>query len=233
MTAQATPRHRVSVATAQMRAAADAVVDASVWSMDAAETASALVELTRLEAQVAEVKARVAAHADDLHVGQDVGASRAANWLAHTTRQTRPTAHRVVKLGQALEVHPLTRDALAHGDVVVDQARVIVRWVEALPDDLDPELVEKAEQHLLEQAKDYDARALNHLGKHLFEVIAPEEADAREAVALEREEARAAQQVRFTGFDDGHGSYHGRFTVPTFHGAGLTKYLLAIPATTG
>ena len=109
----ATPRHRVSVATAQMRAAADAVVDASVWSMDAAETAATLVELTRLEAQVAELKARVAAHADDLHVGQDVGASSAANWLAHTTKTTRPAAHGAVKLGHDLEVHPPTRDALA------------------------------------------------------------------------------------------------------------------------
>src|SRR3954447_436035 len=97
MTALATPRHRISVATAQMRAAADAVVDASVWSMDAAETAATLVELTQLAAQVAELTARVAAHADDLHVGQDVGASNAAAWLAHTTRTTRPAAHRTVK----------------------------------------------------------------------------------------------------------------------------------------
>ena len=81
----------MSVATAQMRAAADAVVDASVWSMDATETASTLVELTRLEAQLAELKARVAAHADDLHVGEDVGASSAANWLAHPpSRPGRP-----------------------------------------------------------------------------------------------------------------------------------------------
>ena len=101
MTAQATPRHGVSAATAQMRAAADAVVDASVWSMDAAETASTLVELTRLEAQVAELEARVAAHADELHVGQDVAASSAANWLAHRTRQTRSEANRTVRLVSA------------------------------------------------------------------------------------------------------------------------------------
>src|SRR3954447_9352956 len=119
MTALATPRHRISVATAQMRAAADSMVDASVWSMDAAETASTLVELTRLEAQVVELKARVAAHADDLHVGQDVGASSAAAWLAHTTRQTRPAAYGIVKLGHDLEAHPATRDALAAGGLMV------------------------------------------------------------------------------------------------------------------
>ena len=49
--------------------------------MDAAETASTLVELTRLAAQVAELQARVAAHADDLGVGDHVGATSTANWL--------------------------------------------------------------------------------------------------------------------------------------------------------
>jgi hypothetical protein len=102
----ATPRHRVSAATAQMRAAADAVADASVWSMGPEETAATLVELTRLEAQVAEVKARVAAHADELHVGQDKGASSAAAWLAHETKTTRAAAHGAVKLGRDLEAHP-------------------------------------------------------------------------------------------------------------------------------
>src|SRR6478735_570833 len=137
MTAQATTRHRVSLATAQMRAAAASVVDASVWSMDAAETAQTLVELTQLAAQVSELTSRVAAHADDLHVGQDAGASNAANWLAHTTKTTRPTAHGVVKLGHALEAHPQTRDALAHGEVLLDQARVILHAVDQLPDEVD------------------------------------------------------------------------------------------------
>ena len=62
MTAMATPRHRVSAAVARMRDAADAVTDASVWSMDAAETRATLVELTRLKTRVAELELRVAAH---------------------------------------------------------------------------------------------------------------------------------------------------------------------------
>src|SRR6478752_8876155 len=129
MTAMTTPRHRVASATAQMRAVADSVVDASVWSMDAVHTLSTLVELTRLEAQVGELKARVAAHADDLQVGEDVGATNTACWLAHQTKVTRSDAHRAVKFGHDLEAHPVTRDALAAGDVLVEQARVIVSAV--------------------------------------------------------------------------------------------------------
>ena len=99
MTAMTTPHHQVASATAHLRAIADGVVDASVWSMTAAEAASTLVELTRLAAQVAELTARVAAHADELQVGHEVGATSTANWLAHPTKQTRPAAAGTVRLG--------------------------------------------------------------------------------------------------------------------------------------
>ncbi len=145
MTAIANPRHRVSVAVARIQAELDAIANASVWSMDDPETADTLVALTGVTAQLAEVTARVAAHADDLHVGQDVGASSAANWLAHATKLTRPAAYGTVKLGHDLETHPLTRDALAAGEVCVDQARTIIRWVDALPDEVDADLRAKAE----------------------------------------------------------------------------------------
>src|SRR6478609_10676127 len=105
MTAMTTPHHQVASATARMRAIADDVVDASVWSMDAGETASTLVELSRLKAQVAELEARVAMHADEVQVGSDVGATSTANWLAHTTRQTRSAAHKTVRLGYDLDTH--------------------------------------------------------------------------------------------------------------------------------
>ncbi|WP_343911434.1 DUF222 domain-containing protein, partial [Nocardioides aquiterrae] len=205
----ATPRHRVSAATAQMRAAADAVTDASVWSMDAQETASTLVEISRLEAQVAELKARVAAHADELHVGQEKGASSAAAWLAHETKTTPGAAHGAVRLGRDLEAHPATRDALAAGRIHTDQARVIVRWVEDLPDTVPAEKVTEAEAFLLEQARHHDAKALNRLGRRLFEVIAPEEADAREAALLAREEEAAAKACSLRMRDDGRGKTHG------------------------
>src|SRR6478735_460002 len=186
MTAIATLRHRVSVATAHVNAELDAITDASVWSMTESETATTLIELVRAEAKLTELKARVAAHADDLHVGQDVGASSAANWLAHETNQTRPAARGAVKLGHDLEAHPLTRDALAQGEIVADQARVIIRAVDDLPDNIAPDLIEEAETHLLGQAQHFDAAILTRLGKNLFEVIAPDEADAHEAAILER-----------------------------------------------
>src|SRR4051812_43910047 len=230
MTAFATPHHRVSVATAHVHAELNDVRDASVWSMDAAETAATLQSLSKARARLAELEARVAAHADDLHLGQDVGASSAANWLAHQTKQTRTETTRTVRLGHDLDTHPATREALATGQVCVDQARVILRWVDALPDEVRADLRATAEAHLLAAAEHHDAKALNTLGKRLYEVIDPDAADAHEAALLEREEAAAAKACRLTMHDDGHGQTHGRFTLPTLHGAALRKMLAAITA---
>ncbi|WP_309504837.1 MULTISPECIES: HNH endonuclease signature motif containing protein [Nocardioides] len=214
------------MATARVHQELDAVAGASVWSMDESETAATLVALDRAEAKLAELKARVAAHADDLHVGQEVAASSAANWLAHQTQQTRAETYRTVRLGHDLEQHPLTRTALAAGRVCVDQARVIVQAVDRLPADVQP----RAEQHLLAEAAHHDAKALRILGKRLYEVIDPDAADADEAAVLAREEASAMNACRLTMHDDGHGQTHGRFTIPTFHGAALRKMLAAITA---
>ena len=134
MTTMTAPHHQVASATAHMRSVADGVIDASVWSMTAPEAASTLVELTRLEAQVVELKARVAAHADEVQVGTDVGATSTANWLAHQTQQTRTAASGVVRLGYDLSTYDRVRAGLACGDLRPAQADVIIRAVRALPD---------------------------------------------------------------------------------------------------
>src|SRR6478609_7111150 len=230
MTTMTTPHHQVATATAHMRGIADEVVDGSVWSMNAAETASTLVELTRLEAQVVELKARVAMHADEIQNGTQTGATSTATWLAHTTRQTRTAAYRSVHLGYDLNTHDLVRDGLAHGDLVLEQADVIIRAVKALPDDLDPDQIIQAERHLVAAAGEHDAKALRILGRRLLDVIAPDLADQHEADQLAKEEAKAAQAARFTMTDDGHGQVHGRFTLPTLQAAMLKKMLLALAA---
>ena len=230
MTAIATPRHRVSVATAHVHAELDAVADASVWSMDATEAGQTLVALERAEARILELKARVAAHADTIHVGAEVGASSAANWLAHQTKATRAAAYGAVRLGHDLEAHPSTRDALAAGEIGVEQARVVVRWVDRLPADLGPETLAKAEAHLLAEARHHDAKALGRLGRRLWEVIAPEEADAHEAEILQRQEVAALRACSLTMVDDGDGKTHGRFVLPTYHAAALKKMLMALAA---
>ena len=81
----------------------DDVAEVALWSMGAEEAADTLTALTRQAARIAELTLRVAAHADTLHVGDEVAASSTANWWAHLTRQDRPTTFGLMRLAQALE----------------------------------------------------------------------------------------------------------------------------------
>ncbi len=119
---------------------------------------------------------------------------------------------------------------MAAGALNLDQARVIVAAIEDLPTDLDPTLIRKAEQVLLAEAAIHDAKALRVLGEHVLTVIAPQVGEERDRKNLERAEALAAQKRRLTMTPDGHGSVHGRFTLPQAQAEMLTKALHAIAA---
>ena len=142
-TADTTARgHPIRVGLSRIAEELKTLRDAPAWSMNAAETRAALVELTRLEAGLAELQLRVAGHARTVQVEADSGATSTANWWAHATKQTRVAAHRKTRLAAALgtEVFEPVRVALAEGRVLVDQAQVITAAIEALPADLDPSI---------------------------------------------------------------------------------------------
>ena len=91
---------------------------------------------------------RVAAHAGGVGVGAASGATSTAAWWAHATRQTRLEAHRKMHLAMGLERFPLVRDALAAGDLVVEQAAVIVHALAEQNPDLDYSVPFQAEARL-------------------------------------------------------------------------------------
>ncbi len=153
--------------------------------------------------------------------------------LARTPDPHHPTRPSTEPPGSstALETHPDVDAALATTELTVDQARVIVDAVDDLPTDLtDPDTIAKAEAFLLAEAQHHDARALRVLGRRLLEVLDPAAADAEEARRLQAEEADARAAASFTMADDGHGTCHGRFTIPSLHGSILRKHLLALAA---
>ena len=73
------PAHPVATVVAGVRTELRSVAQTPVWSMTPAETGDALVEVTRLAAQVAQLQRRLLAHADRVQVGAEVGATSAAN----------------------------------------------------------------------------------------------------------------------------------------------------------
>jgi hypothetical protein len=223
--------HPISVAVSRIEDELKTLRDQPAWSMGPEESRNAMVGLTRLEAQLVELQARVA-HGQTIEVEAESGATSTANWWASATRQTRAGAHRRTRLATALakDIHHPVRVALADGRLLVDQAEVIIAAVDALPEDLvDEDTRSRAQDTLISYAAEHDAKALRILGKRILEVVAPEVGEAHEARLLEQErEAEAAAVFRM--HDDGHGRSHGRFTIPTAYAEMLRKALLAIAA---
>ena len=211
--------------------ALDRVEGVSCLSMSEGEAADAVLALTRAQARIAELRLRTVAQADARDVArQDASASTGA-WLAHRTVQTRGGACADVRLATALAGEfEATRAALASGVILEEQARVIVRAVRALPAGVSEEIRRKGEQHLLERAGEFNAAELARMGRHLFEVLDPEEADRRLGKKL-AEEQRAADRKTFLQLhDNGDGTVSGRFKIPVLTATQLTRGLAAILA---
>ena len=132
--------HPVRAGVAALDQTLGDLLDCSLIGLDAAGTRATLVALADVEARMAALRLRVAAHADEVAVGADSGATSTGVWWALATRQSRPQAAGQVRLAAA----PWPRRGrrvgagLASGAVHLDQARVIVHALEDLPTDLDP-----------------------------------------------------------------------------------------------
>ena len=205
---------------------------ASLIGLDQAATANLLRGLAQVSSRLDALTATVLAHAVEVRVEETNGATTTATWWADATHRNRATAHRDVKLAVTLTRHPALAGALAEGRVNTEQAHAIARALADLetdgPDDLDPEIVTQAEKHLVDCADGFDAKHLKILGRHVLTVVAPEVGEAHEAKLLEDEERRAAERTRLTFASDGHGMVHGRFSIPTLHGAMLAKAIQAL-----
>ncbi|MGN6253035.1 MAG: DUF222 domain-containing protein [Marmoricola sp.] len=163
--------------------------------LPAAAKAELLTELHRQEQRLAALRLRVMAVAAD--VAEDTASRDVADWLAHATHDDPAAAHRDLQLAEALErTWRFVGAAAAAGGVNLAQARVITRALEALPDDLEPDLLTRAEEHLVDLAGQYGPRALERLGRRILEVVAPDIADAEEGRRLQDEERRARETTR-------------------------------------
>ncbi|GEP34460.1 HNH endonuclease [Nocardioides szechwanensis] len=220
--------HPILAALSAIEVELDAIEHAPAWFLSDADARQALLRTTRVAVRVAAAELKLAAHADRNDLGAESGATSAAVWWAIETRMTQREAARKMKLAKALEQQDQVSEALAAGDVLVDQAQAVTESVDRLPDTVLPEVRTQARDYLLEAAKHYDSKALRLQGRRILDVVAPEVGEAEEAKQLEAEERKAEQAARLTMHDDGHGQTHGRFTLGTAEADMLRKALHAI-----
>ncbi|GEP32704.1 hypothetical protein NSZ01_04720 [Nocardioides szechwanensis] len=227
------PRHPIASLVARFHDELDDTADRPLWSMSDDETRHTLIQAARLVARLQSLELKVAAHADRNQVGDASGATSTSVWWANATRMTQREAARKMKLAKALETHEPVGQALAAGDVLVDQASALTDAVDALPDTVQPEVRTRARDYLLEAAAHYDARALRIQGRRILDVVAPEVGEEEEARQLAREEALAEQKARLTFHDDGHGLTYGRFTLGSAEADMLRKAIHAVAKANG
>ena len=201
----ATGTHPLLACAAQVGAALKDVAGVEPMFMSAGQKRDALLELSRVAGQLAELRLRVLAAAED--VGEETAARDAAAWLAHAARLDRGQTRRDAKLAAALDRH-WTRlaAALRDGIVNLEQAHEIVRALEALPDDIAPEILVQAEERLIEKAADFGPRGLRILGRRILDVVAPEVAEEHERKRLQTEEDDAKKATFFTSRRRGDGT---------------------------
>lgn len=214
-------------------AALDRLAAAPAWAMTPAEQAETLVELASVRARLCELEWRVLAAADRNEPGSKEGHTSTASWLSSRTRETRARTNGELRGAKLLDdpVFETTRAAFAAGRLTVDQVWVVLRAVEDLPAEevTDADRI-RAQAHPIELASEHDAKQLQVLARRLFEVLSPDEADQREAEALEREERRARERCRFAMRDNGDGTHSGWFKLPTLQAQMLGKAVQAFAA---
>ena len=121
-------------------------------------------------------------------------------------------------MAKAVDQRPALDAALAAGLVNAEQAQVIANTIRDLPADVDDEVRGKAEAALIDRPGSGSPPALRKIGEQILAYVAPELAEAADAAALARMEARARQtrafhlsrngdgRVRLTGWLDEEGA---------------------------
>ncbi|WP_248579565.1 HNH endonuclease signature motif containing protein [Nocardioides sp. InS609-2] len=217
--------HPVLACAAELEASLKSVTDVDPMFMTTTDQRDALLALTRVDAQLAALRLRLTAASGDV---AEVEAHRdVAAWLAHHTRVDGGAARRHHRLALSLEHWHVLAAGLAEGAVNPAQAEVIAKALDDLPTDLDPEVLARAESHLVEQAGDYGPRELRILGRRVLEVVAPEIGEDHELRLLQAEEALAHKLTRLITRRRGDGTTDIHARVPDAVADRLTTYLHA------
>jgi hypothetical protein len=219
--------HPVLACIETIGAALKDTADVQVMFMEPGDKRTALVELTRLEAQLSALKLRVMAVADDVALAE--GARDVAALEAHHSRGDYGTSRRNLALAEALDRRWLGVAAgLGAGDLNVAQAHVITRALDELPSEkLPSEVLQDAEARLVVEAAHFGPRELRVLGRRILDIVAPEIGEQHEAEQLAAEERRAERRTSLVSKRLGDGTTRITINLPDASAARLHTYLEA------
>ncbi|HJQ04455.1 MAG TPA: DUF222 domain-containing protein, partial [Nocardioides sp.] len=223
MTAEQVPCHPILACARTLETELKSVSEMPADYLRTRDKEETLLVLAGVEAQATELRLRLLAAAGD--VAEEHAARDAGTWLGHATRVTAQSARADLHLATDLEAHPLAAAAMRDGSVNQAQARVIIRSVDKLSDEVDDLTRARAEKHLIELAGTHDPCDLQVLGTKILEVVAPDIAEAELGKALEREEQAARDKCSLKMSRRGDGTTKITALVPDSIAERLTTYL--------
>ena len=191
-----------------------------------ATAGNALREVDRVITRLQSVRLSLVAQVDRAEVAAQSGMTGTAAWLAASTRTDGGHAAREVRLAKALDTGlPLTREALASGELSTEHAQVIATATAQLPEGLRGDERAAIEASLVTRAKLLDPGALRTAARRALSVAqrSRAEVDAHQDQVLRTEEAAALARTRLTWHHNGDGTTSGHFTLPTLAASILVK----------
>jgi hypothetical protein len=199
----------------QLSSLTDDLAALEPWTLTGSEVREVIKAVQTARTAMDSVMSRLAGCADDLGLPADDGATSATAWLAGVAGITKNAASRLVGLAKASTPETeATRAAWSAGALTTDQAAIIMKAINALPDWVDDRPRADAEAHLIALAAEHDLDGLQRLANRVLEVIDPDGFDEYLGEQLRRQEARGWARTRMELKKRGDGTTRGAFVVP-------------------
>jgi hypothetical protein len=196
----------------QLTSLADDLAGLEPWRLTGAEVREVVIAAQVARTALDSVLSRLAGCADDMGLPKDDGACSTTAWLSATASMSKSTAARLVGLSKGAGCEA-TRAAWAAGRVSTEQATIIIKAIDALPDWVDDQPRADAETHLIALAADHDLEGLQRLANRVLEVIDPDGFDEHLGEQLRQQEERARARTRFRMARRGDGTTAGTFVL--------------------
>lgn len=191
------------------------------------ELSDSIAALAELESMLTAYKLELLAEADQRELAEREAAANSGAWAAQLTGSTAAVMRGGIWLAKMLrERYEHTRVAFATGKINEAQARVIVKAAERLPGQITETERFQAEENLVAKAvAGMNAKNLRRAAKRMLDKVRDDLSDQHEAEETRREEAGAENETWFGIWDNGNGTYSGKFTIPELHGRLLATIL--------
>ncbi len=169
------------------------------WALTDREIRAELRAAAQAAAALQALMVRLTAAAEDRGLPREDGCTSPTAWLASTTHVSKREASKLVSLTRLDSTRgTATRERWDAGRLTTEQAHIILKALEALPEWFVEEQHDDAEATLLEHASGFGADDLRRLANRIVEVVDPDSADEIIGAQLQRQEKRAWDETHLS-----------------------------------